>query len=109
MNNLLDLSFFIPINVITIQFSGLILKVQHAGVLPVTEAMGVLGLWTLMEPAVPVRVLVTQGAGCEHLHLAQPGCQGVQGQAGECRPSHPPAGALPQELQAALLQVGVVQ
>jgi hypothetical protein len=57
VNNLLDLSFFIPINVITFQFSGLVLKVQHAGVLPVTEAMGVLGLWTLMEPAVPVESL----------------------------------------------------
>ena len=54
---MLDLSFFIPINVITFQFSGLVLKVQHAGVLPVTEAMGVLGLWTLMEPAVPVESL----------------------------------------------------
>ena len=77
VNNLLDLSFFIPINVITFQFSGLVLKVQHAGVLPVTEAMGVLGLWTLMEPAVPVRVLVTQGAGCGHLHLVQPGGSGT--------------------------------
>jgi hypothetical protein len=60
VNILLDLLFFIPINVITFQFSGLFLKVQHAGVLPVTEAMGVLGLWTLMEPAgkpVPVKSL----------------------------------------------------
>ena len=59
--------------------------------------------------ACPCGVLVTQGAGRGHLHLAQPGCQGVQGQAGECCASRPPAGALPQDLQAALLQVGVVQ
>ena len=32
-------------------FQVLFLKVQHAGVPPVTEAMGVFGLWTLMEPA----------------------------------------------------------
>ena len=41
-------------------FQVLFLKVQHAGVLPVTEAMGVLGLWTLLEPAgkpVPVESL----------------------------------------------------
>ena len=45
---------------------------------------------SLLESAgkpVSVGVLVTQGAG-----FAQPGCQGVEGQAaaGECCPSHPP-------------------
>ena len=95
-------------------FQVLFLKVQHAGVTPVTEAMEVLGLWTLMEPAgkpVAVESLSHKVLAVDisiWLNLAVMGFRDRQ------------ENAIPHThllglyhgiciLQAALLQVGVVQ